>query len=156
MIVIKEDGIRFNYRNVGIAIKDNKVLLHKPEEYEFWALPEGRCELLETSIETIKREFLEELGEEITVEKLVWVVENFFEIKNEKYHEISMYYMIKFCDESEIYKHKEIKGIEDDKKLIFKWFDINELEKQPIQPTFIKDELKCISDNIKHIIHKEI
>lgn len=156
MIVIKKEGMRFNYRNVGIVIKDNKVLLHKPEGYEFWALPGGRCEFFETSIETLKREFWEELGEEVTVEKLVWVVENFFKIGNDKYHEISMYYIVKFCDESEIYRYKEIKGIEQDKKLIFKWFHIDEIEKLPIQPTFIKDELKCISDNIKHIIHKEI
>lgn len=154
MISYKEGNTKFNYRVAGVAIKDNKVLLHKPDKDDFWTLPGGRGEMFETSIDTIEREIKEELNEVAKVDRLLWIIENFFEYNGEKYHELSMYYLINFDVNSRMYINDEIKGIEIEKKMTFKWFDIETIETQSVQPVLLKEELKDISNNVKHIIHK--
>ena len=47
VINFTEDGKRFNYRVVGVALHNGRVLLHKNETEHFWSLPGGRGELLE-------------------------------------------------------------------------------------------------------------
>lgn len=79
MIAFEEGEVRFHYRVVGIALNGNRVLLHRAENDDFWTLPGGRVELLEPAHDVLKREMREELEIEIHVERLVWVVENFFQ-----------------------------------------------------------------------------
>ncbi|MGT2729754.1 NUDIX domain-containing protein [Streptococcus phocae subsp. salmonis] len=44
---------------------EDKILLQKRSDKETWGLPGGAIELGESAVETIKREFLEEIGLEI-------------------------------------------------------------------------------------------
>ncbi len=78
MITFDADRARFNYRIVAIIRHDDHVLLCQEEGQDFWFMPGGRAELLEPSTETVVREIREELGVEAHVERLVWIVENFF------------------------------------------------------------------------------
>lgn len=77
MITIEYGGTRFNYRVAGVLVRGNMVLLHKEEKDQYWYLPGGRCELMETSVETLVREFREEANATVTVQRLLWVIENF-------------------------------------------------------------------------------
>lgn len=79
MIAFNRGPARFNYRIVGIALHNNQVLLHKAEGGSFWSLPGGRAELLEPATETLKREMREELDLDVQVERLVWIVEDFYQ-----------------------------------------------------------------------------
>lgn len=54
----------------GIVFIDDKVFLRKNERNE-WELPGGKLDQGEQPEETVKRELKEELGFEVTVEKLV-------------------------------------------------------------------------------------
>ncbi len=49
MITFNDNGIRFTNRIVGMAFDRDRVLLHRAESDDFWALPGGRAELLEPS-----------------------------------------------------------------------------------------------------------
>jgi 8-oxo-dGTP pyrophosphatase MutT (NUDIX family) len=62
MITFDEDHIRFTNRIVGIAFDRDRVLLHRTDDMNFWALPGGRAELLESSPQTLIREMQEEIG----------------------------------------------------------------------------------------------
>lgn len=62
MITFERGTSKFNFRVAGVAIHNNKILIHMYEGFDFWALPGGRAELQETTIETIKREMKEELN----------------------------------------------------------------------------------------------
>lgn len=79
MITFDHGKARFNFRVVGVALDGDRVLVHRPERDDFWTLPGGRGELLEPARDTLAREMLEEIGAEVQVGRLVWVVENFFQ-----------------------------------------------------------------------------
>lgn len=154
MICFDRGKNRFNFRVVGVAIHDDKILLHKTAEDDFWALPGGRNEFLEFTQDTLIREMQEELGEEITIDRLLWVVENFFEFDNKNYHEISLCYLMKFEEKSSILDRKEsFMGVEEDVKLIFQWFDITEIDNMVVYPSFVKEKIKGLSNDIEHIMH---
>jgi ADP-ribose pyrophosphatase YjhB (NUDIX family) len=69
----------FLCRVAGVAVHEGRVLLHRSEHDDFWALPGGRIEVGESSTQALRREMLEEVGAEVTVGRLLWVVENFFQ-----------------------------------------------------------------------------
>ena len=94
MITFDRDNIRFTNRIVGIAYDGDRVLLHRAVADDFWALPGGRAELLETAAETLRREMCEEMNEDVEVERLVWIAENFFEHNGRTHHEIGFYFLM--------------------------------------------------------------
>ncbi|MHA1154594.1 MAG: NUDIX hydrolase [Candidatus Heimdallarchaeota archaeon] len=159
MTVFKTSKGNFTYRVAGVVLKDNKVLLHRAEFDDFWALPGGSAEIFETSEEVLKREFLEESGITIEVERLLWVVENFFEYDKEKYHEIGLYFLVVPLDSEEKLQQDEFIGIEEyfnnEKygkfKLIFRWFTMEQLDDIVVKPKFLNEALKKIPEHPKHI-----
>lgn len=153
MISFDRDGMKFNYRIAAVAIHNNNLLLHRYEEFDFWALPGGRAELQENSMDTIIREMKEELSEDIIVDRLLWVTENFFPHEGKKFHEICFYYLIEFNKDSMILGFDgEFMGVETDVKLTFKWFDLKDLDGMEVYPEFIQDKCNRLSQHIEHII----
>ena len=55
----------------------------------------------ENSQDTVKREIQEELGKEIEITGYISTIENFFELKGIKYHEIMFVYKAEFCNEED-------------------------------------------------------
>ena len=156
MITFEEGKARFNYRVVGIALDDNWVLLHKTEEENFWSLPGGRVKLLEPSKDALKREMQEELGVKIHVERLIWVVDNFFEYDGKSYHELALYFLMMFPNNPPLYKKSESFTEDDERvKLIFKWHKLNELGKIRLYPTFLRKSLSSIPDVTEYIVHTD-
>ncbi len=78
MISFEVGDIRFNFKASGVAVHNGRILLTRDENVDFWYLPGGRVEVLETTTDTLRREMREELGVEAKVEPLLWIVENFF------------------------------------------------------------------------------
>lgn len=77
MICFDRDNKRFNFRIAGVSIHNNKILLHRTEKDSFWTLPGGRNEFNEFSKDTLLREMKEEIGENVEIERLLWV-RNFY------------------------------------------------------------------------------
>ncbi len=157
-IKIKINGLGFKYRVSGILIKDNKLLTVQIDDNGFYCLPGGHVEIMESSEEAVLREFKEETKIDVSVKKLLYMTENFFEGKLGKYHELGMYYLLSNKENLDI---KDYTLVEKDKsgdvKLEFKWMDINNLEN--FKPDFLKYELKNIDfkqinddNNVRHII----
>lgn len=76
-ILFKTEDFVFSYRVGGILIRDGKILLQKPKDDDY-AIIGGHVASFETTAETLKREFKEELHVDIEVEKLLAVGEIFF------------------------------------------------------------------------------
>lgn len=156
MITFERGDIRFNYRVVGIALDGERVLLHRWETDDFWALPGGRGELLEPATETLTREMREELGVEVRVERLVWVVENFFEYDEHHYHEIAFYFLMKFPPDCDVLRKTEPFTSEDNGVTItFRWFRLDELGDLELYPTFLKEGLLSLPPTTQHIVHTD-
>lgn len=155
MITFERDHNKFNFRVAGIAIHNHRILLHTTEKDDFWNLPGGRVEFNESTDQTIKREIKEELDIEIQMSKLLFVNEDFFEYEDKRYHEIGFYYLIDFPDGHEVLtKDGEFKGIEDNGRLIFKWFLLDELKDLNVYPEMLKTDLMKLKDQnkIQHFI----
>src|SRR3954449_8179577 len=95
MITYRAQGGNFNFRVAGVLLDrtGERVLIHRAPSEPFWTLPGGRVELMEPASEAFKREMLEELGADVQVERLLWVVENFFPYDGKRWHEIAFYFL---------------------------------------------------------------
>lgn len=137
----------FNFRVAGIAVAEGKVLLHKTKNDKFWSLPGGRAEMFEFSKETLLREMMEETGMRVEVENLSWIVENFFEYNDNRYHELGFYYQMKFVS---LLDQDDFTCQDGDNELLFRWFDVKDIDLLKVYPEFITSELLSNTKLISH------
>jgi 8-oxo-dGTP pyrophosphatase MutT (NUDIX family) len=159
MLIIRQDSLRFVYRVAGVAQHQDRVLLHRSEHDHFWSLPGGRGEMLEPSLETLRREMSEETGLAVTVDRLLWVVENFFDHTGKTYHELGLYFLMSFPPDSPVWsKGDTFLGQEvfpDGRRLSlhFQWFPLASLETLTVYPSFLPAGLRQLPPTVEHIIH---
>lgn len=154
MITFDEGQVRFTVRIVGIAIDRNRLLIHRTDDMDFWALPGGRAELLEPSPETLRREMQEELDTDVTVERLIWIAENFFEFEGKSVHELGFYYLMSLPIDSPLRDHNDtFFGHEGEMPIIFEWHPIDDLENIVLYPTFLCAGVKSMPNETTHIVH---
>jgi 8-oxo-dGTP pyrophosphatase MutT (NUDIX family) len=138
----------FNFRTGVILLDEGRVLLHKKQHDNFWALPGGRVSMFESSAETAVREMKEEMDIDIVIERLLWHTENFFPYGDQNFHEIADYYLAKLIDAQSIYRGKgEFKGVEADEVLIYQWFQIDELMGIELYPEFLRKDLRELPEH---------
>lgn len=150
------DNTVFNYRTCSVITDGKRLLLHRGKDDDFWTLVGGRVQMLESSEAAIKRELKEELGEEVEIDRLLWTVENFFKLQDKNYHEISTIYSVALPKDCWIINQESsFNGIEGE-RLVYKWFNFNELNALNIKPDFLKEKLLCLPDNQSHIIYRDL
>jgi ADP-ribose pyrophosphatase YjhB (NUDIX family) len=149
-VVFKTEKAIFNYRVAGIWIEDGHILLHKAAQDTHWSLPGGRVEIAEESKVSLKREFKEELNIEIKVERLIWVVENFFEYDKRDIHEIGLYYAVS-TDAKPEQLNVPFHGVEGD-RLIFQWTPISAIADTALYPEYLRTALKQIPQETEHLV----
>lgn len=149
------EGYRLNVRTSGILIKNDKILLHKVEGDEFWGGIGGKVKINETSEHAILREFSEELKVELSVNRLLWIAENFFTFNNIRYHEYTFIYLLE-DDQNQLAEGEDQVVETEKKKLIFRWFDKHKLHDVKIKPGFLNQEIGNIPSSIKHIVYHDL
>ncbi len=157
MITYHAEGMQFNYRVVGVCVDDGHVLMHKVEGEDFWSLPGGRCELLEPSAEALARELREELEAEVRVERLLWLVENFFRYDGRNFHELGLYFKVELPpDYPHLDKAVTFHGDEGGQRLLFRWFPVDKLEHERVFPTFLRQRMAQLPESIVHLVHTDV
>ena len=154
-LTVDIEEYRLNVRTVGIIIHDNKVLMHKNPNDSYYALVGGRVKVGEDSSQTVKREIMEELGKEVDILEPFAHIENFFEAKSHKYHEIMTAYKVEFVNEEDKKIINTMNCIEPGKKLKYEWLDIQKLDEFDIRPKLIKKAFKESTKPV-YIINREI
>lgn len=155
-------GGRFQYKVTGIILHNNKVLLTTVEGLDFWHVPGGRVEHLESSMTALQREIQEELNSPCKIERLLWIFENMFYLPAWQcnVHELVFYYLISLPDIAAIYNMDSIFGMDqwDGKpvKLEFKWFALTELQTINLAPKFLQQGLLDLPTLPQHIIINEL
>jgi ADP-ribose pyrophosphatase YjhB (NUDIX family) len=146
---------KFQVRAAAIFLWQGSVLLHRLEGDDFWALPGGRVEPGEDAAKTVVREMQEELGQDVACGPLTYVVENFFEDRGKKNHEIGFYFQASFTATSKILDATQSHiGIEGNRRLEFRWFELASLATVVLHPSFLRQSLREPTPHFKHIVQQ--
>jgi 8-oxo-dGTP pyrophosphatase MutT (NUDIX family) len=150
--------MRINYRVAGVAIHNGRIILTRNSRNTYWVLPGGHPEMMEPMVSTLHREIYEEIGADVKVGRLLWIIENFFYRKRE-IHELSFYFLIELNPHSPLMKNEgPFYGLEHDHPLIYQWFAIDEiiLKNLPIFPGYLANALLHIPETPLHIVYNSL
>ncbi len=156
-ITLKSQNGEFLLRVAGVLIKENKVLLHRTKKGTAWVLPGGRGEMNEETGKTVIREFAEELGLDVQVARLLWLIESFNAYGEKNLHEHGMYYLVESRGEEITIPGEEFIGLEEETGIVYKWIELQELRNLTIYPRALQRLLPEVSkvNEIKHMINIE-
>lgn len=124
---------------LGIVVRNGKVLASKGYDkvkgIHFYRAIGGGIEFLEKSNETLKREFMEEIGANVTVGEFLGVDENIFTFNGKQGHELIFLYRVTL-DEND---YKEVYYEEGDTNYPIEWVDLEDIKsgKTIIYPTLV-------------------
>lgn len=154
-LFIDENRIH-NFCSTGVLLNHGKILVQRGINDTEFALPGGHVAWGETSTETLVREYKEELGVNISADRLIWVEEVFWKWGAREAHTICHYHLVSLTSPSQIPSNSILKSLEsDESRLIFQWVDINELQNYKIYPVFLKDKIINLSDRIEHFVTRD-
>src|SRR5262245_45843963 len=156
MIRFDQGARRFNYRVAAVAIHDGSVLLHRADQEPYWTLPGGRAEHGETAEQTIKREMREELESDTHVVRLLWLVENFFDRDGFSYHEIALYFLIRFPENSLPLAARAFERADAGVPFKFEWHPVQAaaLQQLPLFPAFLPRGLTELPTSVAHGVER--
>ncbi|MBR6570487.1 MAG: NUDIX domain-containing protein [Clostridia bacterium] len=134
------DGAICNFRCAGLVIRNGKVLLQRDgDEY---ALIGGHVKVGETGSEAVIREFWEELGVQIRIEKMLWSEECFWTWQEKLSHTISFYYLAQLEDDSAISDDGAFQPQLDNPRVEIGWVPVDELKRLTVYPEFLKQRIE--------------
>jgi len=146
---------RFQVRAAAVVLHDGYLLLHRAKPDEYWALPGGRVEMLESAAATVEREMLEELDEPVRCGPLLYLVENFFILNGTENHEIGLYFITSLREESTVMdKNRVYCGVETHTDLEFRWFALSELACVDLRPSFLRESLRRPELQFQHLVQR--
>lgn len=156
MVTFDQGSARFTYRAAGVALHEGRMLLNTVQGFDFWFLPGGRCEFHEAATETLLREMREEMGLKVRVERLLWVVENFFTFQGTTHHELGLYFLMSLPPDCGLLAlDTPFAGAEQSIDLIFAWHRLDELDRVPLFPAFLRRTLQTLPATVEHIVHRD-
>ena len=141
-LTLDVEDYKLNIRAAGLLVHNNKILTHTNKEKGHYALIGGRIAIGEDSVETVKREILEEIGKEVEVIGYIGTIENFFEMKGQKYHEIMFIHQVEFINDEDKKILETLDNLEGKDYLKYEWLDIEKLDEYELLPVTIKEILK--------------
>lgn len=148
------DDKKFNCRVNGICVKENKIFLSKMKDDKYWTFVGGKVKFSESTDTAILREYREEVGADLQIDKLIAVIENFFDLDGCSWHQYIFFYQLR-DDNNVLELFDGERQIADEKNAIYKWVDLSELANIQIKPDCSNEILKCIPQNIQHYINRE-
>lgn len=158
-LLLKTESGLFSYRIAGVLIRDGKVLIQRVLNDTVYAFPGGHVTFGEASQESLIREFKEEIGADVSIDRLLWVQENFWKWGKNDCHQLCFYYLVKLCDETQIplngaFTYQAQLELEKN-KLEFSWVELSSLQNIKFYPTFAQEKVLNMSEHIEHFIVRQ-
>lgn len=145
----------FRYRAAAIIIENGHVLFAGNERESYYYSIGGGVHIGESAEEAVKREVLEETGVEYEVERLAFIHENFFDgdgtLEGRECHEIALYFLMKPRGTQELNSNSYTQGVKES----MYWLPIDKLNEHRAYPTFFKEKLKKLKNEVEHIVTYE-
>jgi ADP-ribose pyrophosphatase YjhB (NUDIX family) len=154
VIVFDKDGWRFNYRVAGILFDSRRVLLEREIKSGDCCLPGGRVEFGEPASEALVREMHEELGVEVKIARLVWAVDNFFQMDGRRYHELSFYFLVSL-PEARALTQGESFANQGTTRTVLQWYALGGLDEVPLYPIFLRSGLQTLPSDAVYMVHRD-
>lgn len=154
-ICCKNDKFTFGVRSAGVIIRGNKMLLQHEKNGNEYAFPGGSLKFGETTEENLIREWKEETDADIKIQRLLWIEECFWKYKGKTNHGIVFYYLIDFCNATDIADNGKFMSQKDNCDIILEWVPLDNIKNIILYPDFAKWELFSLCENTKHFISKE-
>lgn len=139
-----------DFRAAGVLVKGGRIFVQREKDGCEYALPGGHVKIGEESAESLRREFLEEAGVDISVGRLLWTEECFWEWKGKKAHNISFYYRVELCEGQEIPEGFMPQG--DNENVVMGWMDIGEIKNVTIYPEFLEETIFDLDAPMRHFV----
>lgn len=158
-IKFKTDDFIFSYRVGGIPVQNGKILLQRSKNDDY-AIIGGHIANMETSEETLKREFEEELHTKIAVDNLMAIGEIYFPWGGKPCHQLCLYYNVHLLDnviplDGIFHGYDELDNERID--LDFCWVPLEDLKNgTKVYPTELFPHIIEPKDRIVHFISKQI
>ncbi len=153
-IQFQDEHKKFNCRVNGICIKDNKIFLSKLKSDHYWTFVGGKVTFGESTDLAILREYEEEVGVLLQIDKMIALIENFFDLRGYSWHQYIFFYQLR-DDNNALEFFEGEREIADNKDAVYRWFDLDEISNVPLKPDCSREILNKISPNIQHHINRE-
>ena len=158
-ILYKHEDLVFSYRVGGILIQNGKILLQRPIGDDC-AIIGGHVAALETTKQTLQREFSEELHADIQVGRLMAVGEIFFPWGKRPCHQICLYYEVHLSDPAAIPGEGSFWGYDDfDNQRIdleYLWIPLEKLKEITVYPQELIPHIVSGSTETLHFISNQL
>lgn len=126
------------------------VLTIKHNNYDCFYTIGGGIKANETSTDAAVREVCKETGYLLSVDRLVFIQERFFNANNACHHEIVFFYLMEPTD-----VHIENETCTDQQEEKLYWLPIGKLQNTNLVPEFLQTALSNIPEEVVHIVSKE-
>ena len=138
----------FGVRATALIVQDGKIYLAKSPKEEYYTIG-GAIHFGELTEEAVQREVREEIGIEVIVEKLAFVVENHFTLEGKDFHQIEFQYLVTPLSEP---NHQMEEG---GQMRDCQWVSLDELESLNLNPAFLKQALTNLDRPVRHVINND-
>ena len=138
----------FGVRATALIVQEGKIYLAKSPTEEYYTVG-GATHFGELTAEAVQREVREEIGIEVIVEKLAFVVENHFTLEGKDFHQIEFQYLVTPLSEPN-HQMKESGQVRD-----CQWVSLDDLESINLNPAFLKQALTKLEGPVRHVINKD-
>jgi 8-oxo-dGTP pyrophosphatase MutT (NUDIX family) len=150
---IVADGWRFQPRVAAVFLAGEHVLLQRATDGPFWVFPGGRVHPLERTSDALVRTMRGEIGQDVTVRQLHWVMEYLTGTNDGRLHELGFYYAVDLPEGSPFLDLAAThSGTERGHELTLRWFPIDALEDVPLLPSFFRTALRQPPEDIRHVV----
>jgi ADP-ribose pyrophosphatase YjhB (NUDIX family) len=155
-VEIRGGGWHFQPRVAAVCVWQDHVLLQRALDGAFWVLPGGRLLPLELTADALARTMRCEIEQEVTVRRLLWVMEYITPMRGRRVHELGFYYAIDLPENSPFLDlTRDHAGVERGHDLVLRWFPVDALPDLPLFPDFLRIAVRQLPDSPQHIVRVE-
>jgi ADP-ribose pyrophosphatase YjhB (NUDIX family) len=156
-IEIDADGWRFQPRVAAVCVWQDHVLLQRALDGDFWVLPGGRLQPLELTADALIRTMRWEIAQDVSIKRLLWVMEYVTPIGGRAVHELGFYYAIDLPENSSFLDlTNDHAGVERDQDLLLRWIPVDHLPDLPIVPDFLRTAVGQMPESPHHVVQVNI
>jgi ADP-ribose pyrophosphatase YjhB (NUDIX family) len=137
----------------AVCVWRDHVLLQGALDGPFWVLPGGRLLPLELTADALVRTLRREIGQKVTVQRLLWVMEYVTPMGGQPVHELGFYYVADLPENSQLLDlTRDHAGVERGHELVLRWTPIDALPDLLLFPEFLRTAMRELPDNPQHIV----